>query len=128
MVQYFITNIYHQNTRKYIDDDGSGVFYKQEVRNKYKSKYKLTYSNWYYVMKTDYIKDTIIRRTYSGIKLKEIGYVLITVSPYRDAEGMSQLRSYLRDAIINAAPRIGGKSTNQNFIDNVYLEGWRTQK
>ena len=31
----------------------------------------------------------------------------MTSSPYRDAEGSSQLRSCLHDAIINAAPRIG---------------------
>ena len=29
-------------------------------------------------------------------------------SPYRDAEGLSQLRSCIHDAIINAAPIIGG--------------------
>ena len=29
-------------------------------------------------------------------------------SPYRDAEGLSQLISCLRDAIINSAPIIGG--------------------
>ena len=31
----------------------------------------------------------------------------LKVSPYRDAEGSSQLRSCLHDAIINSAPRIG---------------------
>ena len=57
-------------------------------------------------MKHDYIKDTIIRRIYSGRKRKATGYVLLTGSPYRDAEGSSHLRSFLRDAIINTAPRI----------------------
>ena len=104
-----MTNIYHQKEEKYIDDDGSGVFPKQEVRKKYNSKYQLTYSNQYYVMKNDYIKDTRIRPTYSGIKRKATGYVLRTGSPYRDAEGLSQLRSYLNDAIINAAQIIGGE-------------------
>ena len=37
-------------------------------------------------MKHDYIKDKIIRRTYSGRKLKATCYVLSTGSPYRDAE------------------------------------------
>ena len=37
-------------------------------------------------MKNDYIKDTRIRRTYSGRKRKATGYVLMTGSPYRDAE------------------------------------------
>ena len=69
-------------------------------------------------MKNDYIKDTIISRTYSGRKRKATGYVLITGSPYCYAEGLSQIRSCLHDAIINAAPRIGGKSTNTNCIDN----------
>ena len=38
-------------------------------------------------MKNDYKKYTIICRTYSGRKLKTAGYVYITGSPYRDAEG-----------------------------------------
>ena len=59
-------------------------------------------------MKNDYIKDTRIRRTYSGRKRKATGYVLLTGSPYCDAEGYSQHRSCLHDDIINAAPKIGG--------------------
>ena len=54
----------------------------------------------------EFIKDTRMRPKYSGRKQKATGYVLITGSPYRDAEGSSQLRSCLHDAIINAAPRI----------------------
>ena len=49
-----------------------------------------------------------MHQTYSGGKRKPTGYVLITGSPYRDAEGLSLNRSCLRDAIITAAPRIGG--------------------
>ena len=60
-------------------------------------------------MKNDYIKGTIIRQTYSGRKLKATGSVLITGSPYRDAEGSSLNRSCLHDAIINATPIIGGE-------------------
>ena len=60
-------------------------------------------------MKHDYIKDTIICWTYSGRKRKATGFVLLTGSPYLDAEGSSQLRLFLHNAIINAAPRIGGK-------------------
>ena len=63
MVQDFMTNIYNQKIIKYIDDDGSGVSPKEEVRKKYNSKYQLTYSNQYYVMRNDYIKYTRIRRT-----------------------------------------------------------------
>ena len=59
-------------------------------------------------MKNDYIRDTRISRTYSGRKIKATGYVYITGSPYRDTEGSSQLISCLNDAIINAAPIIGG--------------------
>ena len=59
-------------------------------------------------MKNYYIKDTRIHRTYSGRKRKATGYVLLTGSPYRDAEVSSQLRSCLHDAIINAYHRIGG--------------------
>ena len=43
-------------------------------------------------------------------------------SPYRDDEGLSELRSCLHDAIINAAPIIGGKLTNWNCIESVHLE------
>ena len=60
-------------------------------------------------MKHDYIKYTRIRRKYSGIKQKATGYVLLTGSSYRDAEGSSQLKSCLHYDIINSAPRIGGK-------------------
>ena len=48
-----------------------------------------------------------MRQTYSGRKRKATGYVLITGSPYRDAEGSPQHRSCLHDAIINAAPITG---------------------
>ena len=58
--------------------------------------------------KNDYIKDTKIRRTYSGRKLRAAGYVYLNGSPYRYAEGLSQLISCLHDAIINSAPIIGG--------------------
>ena len=55
-------------------------------------------------------------------KRKSTGYVLLTGSPYRDAEVYSQLRSCLHDAVINSAPIIrGGGSTNQNCIENVHL-------
>ena len=107
-----------ENKKIYIDDAGSGVLPKQKVRKIYNSRYQLTYSNWYYVMKNDSIKDTRIRQTYSGRKIKATGYVCITGSPYRDAEWSSQLRSYLHYAIINAALIIGGKSRNSNCIDN----------
>ena len=73
-------------------------------------------------MKNDYIKDTRVRRTYSGRKLKETGYVYIPGSPYFDDEGQSQLILCIHDVIINAAQEQGGKSTNSNCIDSVYLE------
>ena len=60
-------------------------------------------------MKHDYIKDKIIRRKYSGRKRKATGYVLITGSPYRDAERSPLNILCLHDAIIKAAPRIRGK-------------------
>ena len=50
-----------------------------------------------------------MRCTYSGRKLKSTGYVLLTGSPYRDAEGSPHHRSCLHKSIINDAPRIGGK-------------------
>ena len=69
-----------------------------------------------------------MRRTYSGRKWKATGYVLITGSPYRDAEESPQHRSCLHYAIINDDPRIGKKLTNNNYVDNVHLEGWWTQQ
>ena len=96
-----------KNKTKYIDDDGSGVFPKQQVRKNYNSKYQLTYSNRYYVMKHDYIKDTRISQTYSGRKRKAKCYVLLSGSPYRDAEGSPHLISCLHDAIVNNSSRIG---------------------
>ena len=95
------------NKKIYIDDDGSGVFPKQKVINLYNSKYQKNYSNQYYVLKKDYIKDTRIRLTYSRRKRKVIDYVYLNGSPYRDAKGSLQLRSFIYDAIINTAPRIG---------------------
>ena len=74
--RFYEKYISSKNKKIYIDDDGSRVFPKQEVRKKYNSKYQLTYSNQYYVIKNDYIKDTRISRTYSGRKLKATGYVL----------------------------------------------------
>ena len=59
-------------------------------------------------MKNDYIKDTRMRQTYSGRKRKAISYVYTTGSQYCDAEGPSELRSCLHDAIVNADPIIGG--------------------
>ena len=56
-----------------------------------------------------------MRRTHSGRKLKATGYVLITVSPYRDAEGSPHHRSCLYDAIIKSAPRIGKKIDHSEF-------------
>ena len=91
-----------------MDDDGSGIFPKQRVRKLYNAKYQKTYSNRYFVLKNDYIKDTRIRRTYSGRKQRATSYVYLNGSPYRDAKGSSQPRSCLHDAIINAALRIGG--------------------
>ena len=110
-----------KNRLKYIDDDGSGVFPKILVRNWYNARYQNTYSNHHYVIKNDFIKDTRIRQTYSGRKRKATGYVLITGSPYRDAEGSPHHISCLHYAIINASPIIGGKLTYQNYIDNVHL-------
>ena len=80
----YITSNYR---KKYIENDGSGVFPKQRVRNKYNTKYQKNYSNRYYVLKNDYIKYTRIRWTYSGIKQRATGFLYLTGSPYSDSEG-----------------------------------------
>ena len=64
-------------------------------------------------MKNDYIKDTIIRRKYSGREQKATGCVLITGSLYHDSKGSSLNRSCLHDAIINNAPTTGGGEINK---------------
>ena len=64
-----------------------------------------------------------MRWTYSGRKHKATGYVLITGSPHRGAEGYLQLRSCLHDAIVNAAPRIGEKIDQLELYRQFYLEG-----
>ena len=101
-------NISSKHKKKYINDEGGGVFPKQKVRNKYNSRYQLTYSKRYFVIKNDFIKDTRTSWTYSERKINATSYVLITGSPYRDAERSPQLRSCLHDGIVNADPRIGG--------------------
>ena len=54
-------------------------------------------------------------------KKKVAVFVYIKVSPFRDAEGSSQLRSCLYDEIINTAPRIGDFE-KLNCIYNSFLE------
>ena len=98
-----------------------GVFF-FKVRKLYNAKYQKTYSNRYYVLKNDHIKDKRIFQTYSGRKRRATGYVYPKGSPYRDAEGSSKIRLCLHDEIINTAPRIGRKLTNWNCIDSVHLE------
>ena len=97
-----------------MDDYGSGILTKK-VRKLYNVKYQKTYSNRYYVLKNDFIKDTRIRRTYSGKKRRATGFVYLKGSTYHDAEVLSQLRLCLNDAIINSASRIGRGLINWNL-------------
>ena len=78
---------------KYFDDDGSGVLPKILVRKWYNTRYQKAYSNRKCFLQNDYIKYRKIHQTYSGRKRKATGYVLITGSPYRDAEGSPNHRS-----------------------------------
>ena len=84
---------------------------KKDVK-RYNTKYQKTYSNWYYALKNDYIKYTRILWTYSGIQKRATGCVYLNGSQYSDAEVLSQLRSCLRYAIIDADPVIGVKLKN----------------
>ena len=52
--------ITYDDKKKYIDDNGSRIFPKQNIRNIYNAKYQETYSNQYYVLKINYIKYTRI--------------------------------------------------------------------
>ena len=70
----------------------------------------------------NYIKYTRTRRTFSRRRRRAPGYVNLNSSLYRDAEGSSELRLCLRDAISNAAPKIGGGVINWNCIDSLHLE------
>ena len=94
--------------KKYIDDNGSGIFPKQKVKLFYNARYQEEYSNQNYVLDRDYIKDTRIHWVHSGRKRKATGFVYLKGSPYRDTEWQSQLKLCLHDGIINAAPIIGG--------------------
>ena len=91
------------------------VFPKQNVRQIYNEKYQKTYYNRNYFLDRDYIKDTRIIRVHSGRKWKAAGFVYLKGSPYHGAEGSSQLRPCLHDAIINSSPRIGGNFDNLEF-------------
>ena len=77
--QYFFTFLHHgtqfydiyitsYDRKKYIDDYGSVVFPKQNIRKIYNAKYQNTYSNRYYILKNEYIKYTRIHWTYLGRK------------------------------------------------------------
>ena len=88
---------------------GVVFFQNKNVRKIYNSKYQQNDSNLYYVLKNDYITNTRIRPTYSGRKRRATGYVYLNGSPYRDDEGLSQLKFCLHDVIINASPRKGGE-------------------
>ena len=79
----------------------------QSLIERCNEKYQKIYSNRYYVLKNDYVKDTRIRWTYSGRKRRATGFLYLTGLPYCDSEGSSQLVSCIHDSIINAAPRIG---------------------
>ena len=46
-----------------MNDNGSGIFPRKNVRKLYNAKYKKTYPNRCYVLKNGGIKDTKIRRT-----------------------------------------------------------------
>ena len=106
--QIYVKYISTKNRLKYFDDYGSGVLLKILVRKWYNARYQKVYSNREFVLQNDYIKDRIIHRTSSRRKRKATGHVLITGSPYCDAEGSPYHRSCLHGATINAAPRIGG--------------------
>ena len=103
----------------YIDNDGSDIFPKQKVRNIYNTEYQETCDNRHYVISKYCIKYTIICQVYSGRKLRAIFFVQIKISPYRNAEGSSQLRSCLCDEIINADRRIGGKLKKIGILSTV---------
>ena len=107
-------NFVHQGTKfdgkyiksrekKNIDDDGNGVFTKQNIRQPYNTEYQRTYSNRYYVLKKDYVKYTRNRWTYLEKKQRSIFFVYLKGPPYRNAEGPSQPRSFSHDEIINSA-------------------------
>ena len=122
--KFYDKYIKSDDRKKYIDYDGSGIFTKQMVKNLYSAKYQKTCSNRYYeIIKIDHIKYTRIRRMYLERKRKATGFVYLKGSPYRDDKGSSQIRSYLNDEIISAAPIVGKKFTDWICIDSVHIEG-----
>ena len=52
-------------------------------------------------------RDRKISRDYVGKKRKSTGFIYVSGSELYEAEGHFSMRSYLQDAVINSAPRIG---------------------
>ena len=52
-------------------------------------------------------RDGKIAREKFGRKIKPTGFIYLTGSKFREAEGNLMMRSCLQDAFINSAPRIG---------------------
>ena len=71
--RFYDKYIISDDRKKYIDDYRSSVSTKQKARNIYNVKYQRTYSNWYYVLKNNYIKYIRKGLTYSGRKQRAIG-------------------------------------------------------
>ena len=83
------------------------VFFQKKVRKLYNENFHATYANRNFVLNRDYIIDKRICRVYSGRKQKATGFVYTQSSPYRNAEGSSQLGSFIHDAINNSSPIMG---------------------
>ena len=73
--------INNDDRKKYIDDNGSGIFPKQNVRKLYNEKYHYTYGNRNYVVSAPYIRHTRIQRVYPGRKLKATCFIYLQGSP-----------------------------------------------
>ena len=95
--KFYEKYIKYDDRKKYIDNDGSGIFSKWNVRQLYNAEYLKTYLNRRSVHERDYIKDTRIGWVHSGRKRKATGFVYLKGPPYHDAERSLHLRSFLHD-------------------------------
>ena len=73
--------------KKYIDDDGSGIFPKQKDRIIYNAKYQEIYGNMHHVLSASNLQYTRVQRVYLERNKKATCLVYLQYSTYCDAEG-----------------------------------------
>ena len=86
--------------KRYLDDDDTGF-------NPKILQIGMRYTPSYYPIQQMWDRDRKIARDNFGKKRKLTGFIYLPGSKFREAEGHLMMRSFLQDAVINCAPRIG---------------------